>query len=736
MAAIPTADNFNNPSTTQQQFQTYLAQLLSYLVGLLGTDGTSATARIVLGIGSGGSGGVAFNPRGEWSALANYAQYDWTTYSNGHTYIARNAISAGGSAPDIDSVNWVDSATTDPNVAAAIIHADIAATQAGIATTQAGIATTQAGIATTQANAVLTAVAFTINHPDVRLAATGALPANTYDNPSGTITFTAFGPLTADGETVELNDDIVVPAEADQTHNGIFRCTTKGVIGVSSTVLTRRPTEDTGAELALACVKVLAGTANTAARYRVDQSSITLGTTAVTFSQQTGPVAIALAAEAALREAETARAIAAETEISDQYAPAEPISQHGLVVIEKDLFGGILRGYTADGSPYFPGVTDVAAAQATTIAGLVAALPSPAEPVSPHGLIPLYKNPLNQIVLGLAVDTGQLYQPASAATYQSILPNEPKLLLSDYFSISEQSAQRLRFLRPIVDANNYQHCSPGSRSTFYTNSQIVKFRVYWNNLVTRDDVENLVGAVFADDALVTNFTSPFGSATAGEQTVTVDFGSTALRKVALVWPYGTGMDLLELQVLVGSAFAVAPARPTKKLVTAGDSITHGFSVTAVDKSWPFLLANLKSAQLLNLGYGSRLAVATDGNALAGTGADSVVYMIGYNNFVQQTALATFQTAVEGWITNARAALSGARLYLTTPIYSPNTNTLTLQDYRDRVVAAHAAVGDANSYVIDGLAVMTNSSDRLSDGIHPNDLGASEIASNVSALITV
>lgn len=159
-------------------------------------------------------------------------------------------------------------------------------------------ATDQADIATTQANIALDAVAFETNRPDARLAATAPLPSNVYDNGAGTITMVATGVLTVDGTAVALNDDLVIPSETDQTHNGIYRCTMAGAVGVLA-VLTRRATEDTGTELALACVEVTAGATQAGSRYRADQSSITLGTTAVTFSQRAGTVV----AEAAARVA-------------------------------------------------------------------------------------------------------------------------------------------------------------------------------------------------------------------------------------------------------------------------------------------------------------------------------------------------------------------------------------------------------------------------------------------------
>lgn len=219
----------------------------------------------------------------------------------------------------------------------------------------------------------------------------------------------------------------------------------------------------------------------------------------------------------------------------------------------------------------------------------------------------------------------------------------------------------------------------------------------------------------------TKLDTPIFSLTAGIKTVTI------------VWPIGAGLELRGIRVNSGAVTSLA-TRPSNALLVCGDSITQGYGATKATASWPYLLAVAKNRRLINMGYGGRGAVASDGSALAGLSADRVTYMIGYNDFAGQTPLVTFQASVEGWITNARAALPSAKIYVISPIYSTAANTIPLSSYRNAVHAAVLAVGDGNTYFVDGLSIMTNSADRLLDGIHPNDVGAAEISTNLVGVI--
>ena len=295
---------------------------------------------------------------------------------------------------------------------------------------------------------------------------------------------------------------------------------------------------------------------------------------------------------------------------------------------------------------------------------------------------------------------------------------------------------KLSFIRSITEAYNFKYCSPGTRVGFNTNSLSVKINVFYNFLVTPSAARNYVGVVLADGVEVATFTNPSTNTASATVETLVTFGSVATRKIEIIWPYGDGMELVNVKVVSGSTVTIASARPTNKLLLLGDSITHGFYASKVTASWAYLLCGLKSVQMISEGYGSLRTVGSYGTSSAtGSGAYAVTVALGYNDFGAQIALATFQTAYQLILTNIRAALPSAKIYVITPIYSTSTNTIPLSDYRTYIGNAVTAVGDVNTVLIDGLTLMTNNSNRLADGIHPNDTGSAEIATALAAIIT-
>lgn len=125
-------------------------------------------------------------------------------------------------------------------------------------------------------------------HPDARLLAVFALPANTAAG-SGvgkTLTANINGPLTVDSVTVNLNNRVMVIAEASGANNGIYVCTDPGS-GGSPWILTRATDFDSVSSTEVdtgAWAFITEGTTYTGFRIAVSTAGpITLETTALTF---------------------------------------------------------------------------------------------------------------------------------------------------------------------------------------------------------------------------------------------------------------------------------------------------------------------------------------------------------------------------------------------------------------------------------------------------------------------
>ena len=132
-------------------------------------------------------------------------------------------------------------------------------------------------------------------------ATISALPSSTYSNGTSgvgaTLTATANGAFPAvDGITLILNDSVLVKDEVTAANNGIYTLTQIGN-GSSPWVLTRRDDANASTELAGAFVYVETGTSNGGGSYALPlrASSITVGTTALSWSLFSSATVLAVA---------------------------------------------------------------------------------------------------------------------------------------------------------------------------------------------------------------------------------------------------------------------------------------------------------------------------------------------------------------------------------------------------------------------------------------------------------
>lgn len=324
-----------------------------------------------------------------------------------------------------------------------------------------------------------------------------------------------------------------------------------------------------------------------------------------------------------------------------------------------------------------------------------------------------------------------LFNDAPSANF---LPDNAALGVSDYCGVSID-ASKIRFTRPTVDGQGFEYAAPGARIRFSTDSTSVLFRLQYTNLVTRPDTYNAVGLILSNGVVVATFTRKKGSA--GPLNVFVKFGSAAMRTIEIVMPYCASVDFTGLYLMTDATLQVAPTRPSTRYVAMGDSITHGFAASDIGEVWAYKLAVAKGWQLVSHGYGGRQVDASDGATLAALSPSVATYLVGYNNFYSQTPLASFKSEFKSFVSSFRAVNATAKLYCITPTWSPNTfGSLTLEMYRQQIRDALTEIGSALNVLIEGESLATNSTTRFPDSVHPNDLGATEIAAALQSAVNL
>jgi lysophospholipase L1-like esterase len=213
--------------------------------------------------------------------------------------------------------------------------------------------------------------------------------------------------------------------------------------------------------------------------------------------------------------------------------------------------------------------------------------------------------------------------------------------------------------------------------------------------------------------------------------------------VSILWTVGSYVDLTSVALDSGATLATA-TRPSSSIVLAGDSITQGFNATKPSATWTQKVADAQSRKAFHVGYGSAPTLWLDSPRMLATvpTADLGTYMIGINDAASQVPLALYSSNLRNWLIKAKATMSDPRLFMCSPIfYTAGTTPITVAQYRTEAKNTvegmiEYATGDSKLFYLDGLALMPSNASGLADGVHPNDLGSAEIATNVNAAMNV
>jgi len=321
----------------------------------------------------------------------------------------------------------------------------------------------------------------------------------------------------------------------------------------------------------------------------------------------------------------------------------------------------------------------------------------------------------------------------------TVYPDDPGLRYTEYAhaTISHTAAV---FDRPGVPNGN-GIASPGTRINFRTDATRVSIVVTYTFACGAAGCGHF--SVERDGRLLP---SNFGSDTvAGQATYVVAtqlFAAT--RNYSVIWPYGTQMVFGGLLLEGGQHRLVtpAPARPGRRYVAYGDSITQGYYASGIVHTYPDQVAHRKDWSVVNMGFGGETTVPSDGTAVGLLGGNVVTVAIGVNDWGTSKPLATFVSDYKALLDQIRALQPTVPLYCLTPIWTsvegaPNGQGLYVHDYRQAIatIVQQRMATDSNLHLIDGLTLVPNQLKYFVDGIHPNDAGFALYASTLAAKLT-
>lgn len=318
-----------------------------------------------------------------------------------------------------------------------------------------------------------------------------------------------------------------------------------------------------------------------------------------------------------------------------------------------------------------------------------------------------------------------------------IAPNNASISQSDYCAIATKDATKVRLVRPVADGQGFETCNPGARiARFITNSQSITIRLAYTGLVTRVDTYNATGWVLVNGAKYQSFSAAQDIGHSNPVLVVLSFPSAIYRTIEVVLPYCASVDFTGVDIESTATISAASPRPSTRIGFCGDSITHGFTTTEESLSWTYLLGASKGWETVNFGYGSRWCVASDGTALANLSPTVAAYLIGFNDFNNQEALATFKASYKSFLNNFHAVLPSVKVYCITPLWTSVVKAIPIDSYRQQIRDALTELGNPLNVLVEGTTLTLGGAGSFNaDGIHPNDTGAAEIAAALASIVT-
>lgn len=308
-------------------------------------------------------------------------------------------------------------------------------------------------------------------------------------------------------------------------------------------------------------------------------------------------------------------------------------------------------------------------------------------------------------------------------------------------STPKASAARFDRISKML-ATGYQWDNPGACIHFRTDASSVVALLYYNEKHHSKTARNSIGVYAVDGAMKPEWTfqSRQQSVIRESETasVTLHAGSAGFHTYELFLPYGDSVDFAGLQVNPAARFEPTTAKATVRYVAYGDSVTQGFTASAIDKTYPFLVGRKKGWETINFGLAGRSSVseAEDAAVMAGLKADVITIMIGVNDWQGGVSLDRYRMNIERLLASIRAAQQKTPIYIMTalwvdPAWNPPKKIADLENYRQAVREVVHALKDPNLHLIEGPALIDHDKalfDKVS--VHPNDAGFAQMADRI------
>ena len=196
------------------------------------------------------------------------------------------------------------------------------------------------------------------------------------------------------------------------------------------------------------------------------------------------------------------------------------------------------------------------------------------------------------------------------------------------------SGEGVGFDRVLPHGRNYQLDNPGVRLRFRCDAKDLQVELGYLERNNPVRARNGVGVFRIDGAgrEEWRFDRP---APAGREPeiVTVKLPADGgFHDYELILPYGDRVEVRAVLTDPAARFERPAARPAKRVVFYGDSVTHGFTASRIDRTYPFLVGEKLGVEAVNLGLGGIGLNPVAAKQLAELPMDLLVVAIGVNDW--------------------------------------------------------------------------------------------------------
>lgn len=354
------------------------------------------------------------------------------------------------------------------------------------------------------------------------------------------------------------------------------------------------------------------------------------------------------------------------------------------------------------------------------------------------------------VLLGLvSVDAFAVPAPDAAPAAVWVGADDPRIAYSDYVRLQivagpENSAQKAALFDRLLDmpGKGYRWDSPGSRVRFRTNATAVSATFASTGLHISTSARNGEMLCYIDGRRAAVFGAPAATSADGVRSAAVRTelprpDHSGWHDYELILPYGDSVAFEGLHVDAAARFETVTPRPAVRYVAYGDSVTHGFSASDVGRTYPFLVAQEKNWELLNLGVGGRCSTGTDGNIVGALNPNIVTVLIGVNDWQTGVPVARYRANMAEFIDGLRAVQPQVPVYVLTPLWvaeswRPAKRVADLEDYREALRALVRERRDRQLHLIEGPSLI-DPLPELFDlvAVHPNDAGFASLAERLA-----